>query len=203
MRLVKRFEDMTEAEWREHDRALHEVTASQSAAGAAAARRERIAAMKIPPRVLARLAKGDLLETDARRLIVGTAVITVLAGNPGTGKTLAACEWLMNRGRGFFVKTASLARIDRAHMPKLLDAEALVLDDLGMEYLDAKGHLLSLLDELIDHRYDARLPIVITSNIDENVFRSRYGVRVVDRIRESGRFVVIGGTSLRAREVRS
>src|SRR5262249_31101876 len=125
-----------------------------------------------------------LLETDARRLVHGDTVITCLSGNPGVGKTIAACEWLLSRRSGLFVKAPSLARIDRAKVPGLLNAHALVLDDLGVEYIDAKGFLSSLLDELIDHRYDLRLPTVITTNLDAAAFKERYGARVIDRIRE-------------------
>jgi hypothetical protein len=195
MHSLKRFEDMTAAEWAEHDRQIRALTQGV-AAGAAIA---RWAAMGMPKRAIEVVASGKLSDTDARRLIHGRAVITCLSGNPGTGKTVAACEWLVRRGDGMFVKAASLPRVDRARVPKLLQMRALVLDDLGTEFLDSKGYVSSLLDELIDSRYDAKLPTVITTNLDDKVFKSRYGERLVDRIREAGRFVIIGGASMRGR----
>jgi DNA replication protein DnaC len=198
MRLIKSFEDMSPADWAAHDRQVQATTAREARVAATARRRKRIAEMEIPERAL-EIAGGELLDTDARRLIQGDAVITVLSGNVGVGKSVAACEWLLQHEKGLFVKAASLARVDRSHVPRLLHTPALVLDDVGAEYLDHRGHLLALLDELIDHRYDGRLPTVITTNLDEHVFRMRYGERIIDRIRELGRFVVIGGVSMRKR----
>ena len=80
-----------------------------------------------------------------------------------------------------------------------MHAPVLVVDDLGSEYNDAKGFFSALLDEVIDCRYGAKLPTVITTNLDSSGFSARYGARVVDRIREAGRFINCGNTSLRGR----
>jgi hypothetical protein len=198
MHLIKGFEDMSPADWAAHDHEVRATAAREASEAAGVRRRKRIAEMEIPERALA-VAGGKLLETDARRLIEGDAIITCLSGNPGVGKSIAAAEWLLRHESGRFTKAASLARVDRSHVAKILHTPALVLDDLGAEYLDHKGYLLALLDELIDIRYDARLPTVITSNLDEHVFRMRYGERIIDRIRELGRFVIVGGDSMRKR----
>ena len=73
----------------------------------------------------------------------------------------------------------------------------LVIDDLGAEFNDSKGFFASLLDELIDARYSHKLATIVTSNLDLEAFKTRYGVRIVDRIREAGRFVGCGAESLR------
>ena len=81
----------------------------------------------------------------------------------------------------------------------LLAAPSLILDDLGCEYLDAAGSFLVDLDELLDAYYRAKRPLVITTNCTAEVFRSRYGARIVDRLLESGEFYSVGGPSLRRR----
>ena len=77
-------------------------------------------------------------------------------------------------------------------------AAALVVDDLGTEYLDGKGFFLANFDALVNHRYSHRLPTVITTNLKVDEFR-KYGVRVVDRIREVGVFLSVNAPSMRRR----
>jgi DNA replication protein DnaC len=77
------------------------------------------------------------------------------------------------------------------------DVPLLVVDDLGSEYNDAKGFFAALLDEVIDARYSARLATAITTNLNAATFAARYGARIIDRLREAGRFVNCGNTSMR------
>ena len=138
------------------------------------------------------------------------AILFVLSGPLGCGKTTAAAQWLTHaRERGTYITTkprlflpiatcARLNRYDDAALHRVERALALVLDDLGAEYLDQKGAFVSLLDSLIDARYRHLLPTVITTNLRATDFKARYGPRTVDRIRERGDFIEINGPSLRA-----
>jgi hypothetical protein len=97
---------------------------------------------------------------------------------------------------------ADLARsnhYDRAEFERIAKASRLVIDDLGAEFNDAKGFLGSYIDEIINIRYSSDLPVVITTNLDVDAFKARYGMRIIDRIREGGRFVACGAVSLRRR----
>jgi len=101
-----------------------------------------------------------------------------------------------------WISAAQLARMDHfdtQEFDRVAKARRLVIDDLGAEYQDAKGFFGSFIDEIINARYSNNLPVVITTNLDVEAFKARYGVRVVDRIREAGRFVGCGNTSLRKR----
>jgi hypothetical protein len=152
--------------------------------------------------------------------------LLVLSGGVGCGKTIAATE----RCRAFIFATenwntydadkyetephfkanlpvwttaSELARIDHFSelaVSRFMDAPLLVVDDLGAEYLDAKGFFAALLDEVVDSRYANKRATIFTSNLDAAAFAARYGARVVDRIREAGRFVGCGATSLRGRD---
>lgn len=114
----------------------------------------------------------------------------VLAGAPGCGKTVAATWWALRQNwPPMFLRATSFAassRYDRDDRKAWFAAGALVLDDLGTEFLDAKGSFLVDLDELLDVFYGDRKPLVITTNVDVETFRQRYGARVVDRLRECG-----------------
>ncbi len=171
-----------------------------------------------PAKDLSRVLDGpdDMAETSslrAAKISHGSDwKITVLSGARGIGKTTAAAWWLVQeRGqvpyvptsRSRFVDAALLARWDRYDKPemRLLNrARSLVIDDLGIEYNDRKGAFGSLLDEVINARYAAELPTLITTNIPAEKFKKRYGERIADRIRESGRFVELSGESMRGKQ---
>lgn len=178
--------------------------------------------MGIPERTL-RAIDAQVEETDATRAVEGASDILVLSGGPGCGKTVAAAVWIsvfvkdeknwskandpdlcihpkMICKTPVWVTAAKLSRWERyesAEMAKLLHASRLVIDDLGGEFLDKGGFYASLLDEIVNERQGASRPTVMTTNLDASAFKERYGERIVDRIREGGRFVGCGNQSLR------
>lgn len=182
-------------------------------------KRLQIRRLGLPAHVLAQL--DGQRETIAMAAMEAEPLgITVLSGDPGTGKTFAAVRWivdfvnadehwtepgsaLMLKGRApLFVTAAALARWDRYEqepMQKLLRAPRLVIDDLGAEYLDKNGFYAALLDEVLNERYSARLPTVLTTNLTKEDFKARYGERIAGRIRETGTFVGCGNLDLRRR----
>ncbi len=181
------------------------------------AQRGVLEGIELPAKDVERLRSGSLLDTAAVQALADPEVITVLSGAPGTGKTTAASAWIYRwvmdpqnweggfnwrmRGRAMFVQAASLSRYpryDEAAMKRLLRADRLVIDDLGVEYMDDKGSFMALLDEVVNDRYAARRTTVITTNLDGPGFRARYGHRIADRIREVGKFISVGSASLRA-----
>lgn len=170
----------------------------------------------IPARLIQLFQKRGLdgLEsTEAlRRLqaVAATARIVVIAGGVGCGKTTAAAWWLASRaaprppafvqaGPARFVDAPTMATTSRFgdRRGELYAASALVLDDLGAEYMDAKGYFHSELDALVNRRYDDLLPLAITTNLPAAEFLERYGQRVRERIREHGKFIAIQEGSMR------
>jgi DNA replication protein DnaC len=128
--------------------------------------------------------------------------IVVLAGAAGIGKTVAACWWTLNRSERAprFVRATTFAaasRYQRAERADWLSAGVLVLDDLGSEYADAKGSLLTDLDELVDAFYGDRRHLIITTNVPGREFPARYGERIASRIREAGRWIEMAAPSRR------
>ncbi len=179
----------------------------------------------LPVRALDIVLTGGLAETPALAAVRGAEDICIIAGGCGVGKTIAEVAWVCNyvsaperwqdaadrdreprpqyRGQvPLWISSAQLARLDhykQDEIDRVAKVERLVIDDLGSEYQDAKGFFGSLLDELIDLRYAGQRPTVISTNLDVEAFKNRYGVRIVDRIREAGRFVACGSVSLRHR----
>lgn len=140
-----------------------------------------------------------------RREVNEGRTMLVLSGPTGVGKSTAAGRFMVHllgqRRRAVWVRAKMLERITPRTVKRLEEletAELLVLDELGEEYLDEKGFLGGLIAGLLCTRYDAVLWTVVTTNMPAADFSKRYGERVVDRIREVGAFIEVGGHSLRA-----
>jgi hypothetical protein len=161
----------------------------------------RAVAMGIPPLIAERIAIGDYKATRSTRACdqVGRGhFILVLIGEVGCGKSFAAARWLWRSppmvplslrkrvGPRRFIEAPGLKDIPFEDRPKLGEATALVLDDVGTE----QDFMPDDLARIIAARYKNALPTVVTTNLSEVDFAKRYGVRVADRMREVGRFVV-------------
>ena len=149
------------------------------------------------------------IDTPALREIWEPADLLVLAGNPGVGKSVAACVWLIRSsstesytGSWRWIQAGSIARgfaYDEDAFGLITQVHALVIDDLGIEYLDQKDRYLSTLEEILSARFANRRPTLLTTNLTPEKFKERYGERLVSRINEDGAFVVCGGEDLRRR----
>jgi DNA replication protein DnaC len=75
---------------------------------------------------------------------------------------------------------------DPAHFNRLKNDELIFIDDIGTEPASVKswGNEFSPVVELIYARYDKQLFTIATSNLGENEFEERYGLRIYDRIQE-------------------
>lgn len=128
----------------------------------------------------------------------------VLAGGVGLRKTGSAC-WALTQKPGVFLtadeclRLAASSRVpeDVEAWRRARNAQVLVVDDLGGEFSDDKGWSVKVFNGLLDHRYSSGLKTLITTNLERQRFVSDYGERVADRIRESGRWLTLGGVSVR------
>lgn len=208
----------SEDQWAAHDAAVAERRTREEAeleAKRQAELRRDLVDRGCPAKDLERAVSGELDDTPAvqacKAAIVSGLTLLVLSGLRGCGKTTAAAWWLTQRrepaqyvrtGSPWFVDASALARwprYDAAEMRKLERASALVIDDLGVEYDDKQGAFRSFLDGLVNSRYAACLPTLVTTNLPASEFKQRYGERIADRIREAGRYVELAGDSLRRR----
>ena len=155
------------------------------------------------------IALGEPLETPGVVTVRGMTGrgIWVLAGGVGCGKTTAVHTWLLPKtGRiepqtVAFVSSHEFARTSRyeGKIERLTEPDRLAIDDLGVEYLDSKGSALVDYDELLDTRVRTGRGTLLTTNLSPEAFRSRYGARIVDRVREHGGWHTVDGPSLRGR----
>lgn len=198
---------LTDEQWRERDAEIQDARDAESA-GKNAKQRERhrtaLAEAGFPRRAIDWAVAADENVPAIRRVRdwdPRTESTLVLSGPKGCGKTVAAAWWAMQqRPVPTFVRATTFAassRYERDERERWLKASALVLDDLGTEYLDAKGSFLVDLDELLDVFYGDYKPLLITTNCTMKVFQDRVGLRITDRLRECGLFYSLTGQSLR------
>lgn len=198
---------MTEEQWAEHDARIQAQARRDcdlAEATRASARTQSLLEVGFPRRAL-----DESLRADERRSAIArlgswdptSRNVLVVSGDKGCGKTVAATWWARRqRCTPRFVRSSTFAassRYDREKRDAWLAAPALVLDDLGTEYLDDRGSFLVDLDELIDVFYGDRRPLIVTTNLKIDKFRSRYGARIEDRLRESAAFFAATGGSMR------
>ena len=143
----------------------------------------------------------------------------VFYGPTGVGKTHLAVGLLKavirDKGaRGYFFQTTELLRlvretynrsVDETEMEILrpvLDADVLVLDDLGVE--KTSEWVQETLGLVINTRYNARRSTIVTSNLrdpidntDMNSFMVQLGVRSRSRLLEMCEWVEVQGTDVR------
>jgi len=116
--------------------------------------------------------------------------IRILSGGTGTGKTFAALRWQGDHGgkSPFFMRATEFfgaGAFDKDFRRRWKNSSSLIVDDLGTEYADKKGMLISGLDELFDFCAGRKARTVITTNLHADEFSKRYGHRILSRIRES------------------
>lgn len=202
-----RLPERTEAEWAEHDARVERKRLEEEATQKTAAenkRRRDFTANGFTVRAL----DAALVADESKPALVRVRSwapenesVLVLSGSAGCGKTVAATWWAWHRAPyARFLRSTTFAassRYNHEQRDEWLNASALVLDDLGTEYVDAKGNFQVDLDELIDTYYGDRKPLIITTNCTPADFKTRYGSRVVDRVRECGSWFSIASESLR------
>lgn len=205
--LVPGSENWTDEQWAEHDARIAARRAEEEREEARDRERALVARMADagwPRRAIEAAQAADAKKPAVERVLRWDAeseCVLVLSGPPGCGKTTAACVWALRQSwpPAFLRATtfAASSRYDHERRSAWLGASALVLDDLGSEYADTKGNFLVDLDELMDTFYGDKRPLIITTNCQLEDFKSRYGARIVDRLRECGSWYSVSGQSLR------
>lgn len=121
----------------------------------------------------------------------GRRNVLLMLGVRGRGKSHLAVSILRVIGAGWFTTWAGMLyqmrrRYDDKTVPdpvaRALSARCLVLDELGVS--PGARDELATLHMILDHRYGAGSPTVITANLDDAGARELIGERMVDRLRD-------------------
>src|ERR1700752_817106 len=121
--------------------------------------------------------------------------ILLLYGPPGVGKTYICSAFLEWRPANCFTFRAYNERsiLERLrgvigqnqgdymqYLHELIDDDFIIIDDLGSA--GANDWRKESVMEIVDYRYNRRLPTIITSNLDKQEFERQYGFRVASRL---------------------
>ena len=130
--------------------------------------------------------------------------LVILGARGGTGKTalgVAALRALSTdfrciEYRDWFSATLAMEFDERfAEISLLRQVGALLIDDFGNRTTGGKdaagGNLFErdIMGQILNHRFEQRLPTILTTNLDGRAFAGRLDDRTVDRIR-AGRLVI-------------
>lgn len=191
--------------------AAHEEQRAAAQADANAAYLPGLRRMGVPQRTI------DLLDglqdcaalQHAKAWHTSGATFLLLLGVPGTGKTTAA-GWVLSQlwasygdppirhflaSNGRMVVADDLARLSyfgpeaAKTRLRLERVPVLVVDELGAE--QRTDGWVATLNALVNERYGSKRRTVLVSNLSTQEFGERYGRRVLDRIAEDGRGVVL------------
>ena len=127
----------------------------------------------------------------------------VLLGPPGVGKTFAAA-WAIAatlRDKGRVIRAAELVQLAYPNYRDQTDGRGDtgrpgVLEDLGTEHAEARFGPALL--EFFEHRLNTAT--IVTSNLSSRDLRERYDGRLIDRMRDRGVVVELGGASMRRQD---
>lgn len=136
----------------------------------------------------------------------------LLMGSAGLGKTklaLSIADRVLTRGYDVIYTSAAdlMSQLDREHfqesdspwMDTVKEADLLILDDLGTEFLNS--YTTSALYELVNHRMLTHRATIYTTNItDPGVIQSRYTEKIASRILGNCKVLRFFGQDLRVRQ---
>lgn len=147
----------------------------------------------------------------ARKLLAGTqSENLLLLGEVGRGKTFLACA-IANAAVAAklsvvyftfseFLDLLRLHKFDededyRHGMQRLLDADLIVLDDLGAEKVTE--FVAQELFNIINHRINTRKPIIVSTNLTPSKIEEVYGARIASRLVHGSKSLPLRGNDIR------
>lgn len=208
-------ENMSDEELAAHDAEIERLEAEH----AAEERRERFKKCGVPERYLNEtldtyLVANDMQKTAANAarkflhaVIKGAFKSLVMIGSAGVGKTHLACALLREIDGGQY-RTAPdiIEELRRAKSFTADETEAHIISYYGrvpLLVIDEIGRGIAATDEkymlyqVLNARYNKRLPTVLISNHSKADFLQYIGVAAADRLVESAEIVELNGKSYR------
>ena len=128
----------------------------------------------------------------------------VMLGDPGNGKTVAACVAIratqQAQGASVYHRAAEIAVMSQfdegeQKFERAKRAQLLVVDEVGRENLTP--YAKSRMTELYDYRHGRYLRTILVSNNSWDEVVKHLGIQIADRIKEDGGVMQFTGVSMR------
>lgn len=138
----------------------------------------------------------------ADKVLEGECKNVILCGSVGTGKTHlchATVRHIIESTDHFRVQIATITEVIRFYrsswakdskytesevVEKLSTDKLLVIDEMGVQV--GSDNELNIIFEIINNRYENKLPTVIISNLEKGELVELLGQRIIDRLKEDG-----------------
>lgn len=138
----------------------------------------------------------------ADKVLEGVCKNMILCGSVGTGKThlcQATIRYLLEHNRELPVKMTTITRLIRYYrsswqkendyteqdvINELSQLDLLIIDEMGVQ--NGTDNELNIIFEIINNRYENKLPTVIISNLEKGELVELLGTRIIDRLKEDG-----------------
>ncbi|EJW98257.1 phage DNA replication protein [gut metagenome] len=157
----------------------------------------------------------DICKRFANKFVeVGTAPKGIMMfGSVGTGKTHASnciANYLMNHNKTVLVMNLGLyinklqrewAEAEKDVLDYIRSCDLLVIDDFGVEKVSE--FIKDKTFALIDARYRTGKPVIITTNLNIEDIKEKFGARISDRITEMCFQLAVIGESKRAKKTKN
>lgn len=109
-------------------------------------------------------------------------------------------EWVWLRTPSpSYTTAAEISQTSDSERARLAQASVLIIDDIGVEPVEVNtyGTKITPIVDIINERYANQRCTIITTNLDEDGIRARYGDRIEDRLKEMCDKVSFSGESYR------
>lgn len=149
---------------------------------------------------------SDKILAVAQWLKSGKRASLILMGDTGTGKsTLAGALAEVIGIENPYPYTYTMQSLEKICLERgwweeiQKEKRYLVLDDMGSEAREVNdyGTRRIILNELISTRYDLKLPVIITTNLNTATIREQYGEKTASRLNEMCDTLLMAGEDLR------
>lgn len=131
--------------------------------------------------------------------LCGNGKTTLLRAIRTIYKTISVSDGYNGRVYVNIVSARDIARLNIEELKRLANENILAIDDLGTEPVEVMnfGNMIEPIKQLVEERYDKRMPTIISTNLEPKRIRELYGDRIADRFNEMMEKIVFTKPSYR------
>jgi len=144
----------------------------------------------------------DSMRYFVEKVLDGECKNMILCGSVGTGKThlcQATLRYIVENTNDCYIRIRTIKEIirhvrstwskeseidEQGAINQLSNMQLLIIDEMGVQ--SGSDNELDIIFEIINNRYENKLPTVIVSNLEKKELINLLGQRIIDRLKEDG-----------------